>query len=75
MNAHKKLFDLVDDFPYKVNSALEYAKEKVSSLDDELRNKDIYISWTSDIYQYLENMKEKKSDIQNECSNWNTNEI
>ena len=75
MNEHKKLFELVNDFPNKVNNALEYAKEKVNSLDDDLRSKDIYVSYTSDIYQYLENMKEEKSNIQNECSNWNTNEI
>ena len=75
MNEHWKLFKLVIYFPNKVNNALEYAKEKVSSLDDDLRSKDIYVSYTSDIYQYLENMKEEKSNIQNECSNWNTNEI
>ena len=74
-NAHHKLFDLVNDFPNKVNSALEYAKEKVSSLDNDLRSNDISVSWTSDIFQYLENMKEEKSNIQNECSNWNTDEI
>ena len=75
MNEHKKLFELVNDFPNKVNNALEYAKEKVNFLDDDLKSKDIYVSYTSDIYQYLENMKEEKSNIQNECSNWNTNEI
>ena len=75
MNEHWKLFELVYDFSNKVNNALEYAKEKVNSLDDDLRSKDISVSWTSDIYQYLENMKEEKSNIQNECSNWNTNEI
>ena len=72
---HRKLFDLVYDFSNKVNNALEYAKEKVNSLDDDLRNKDICVSWTSDIYQYLENMKEKKAEIQDECLKLDTNEI
>ena len=72
---HDKLFNLALDFKEKVNSALEYAKDKINSLDNDLRDKDIFVSWTNDINQYLQNMKEKKSEIQDECSNWNTNEI
>ena len=75
INEHKKFEALLNAFPEKVDSALKEAETKTSSFDDELREKDIYVSWTSDIYSYLENMKDKKSEIQNEYSNWNIDEI
>lgn len=72
---HKKFENSVSQFKNRVNSALEEVEKKINSLDDELRNKDIYVSWSSDIYQYLSNMKDKKEEIQGEYSNWNKNEI
>ena len=75
INEHGKLMNLLDDFRNEVDGAEEEAKEKTNSLDDELRGKDIYVSWTSDIKDYLQNMKEKKSDIINEYSNFNINEV
>ena len=72
---HRKLFHLVYDFSNKVNNAFEYVKETVKYLNEDLRNKDIKVSWTSDIYQYLENMKETKAEIQDEYLKLDTNEI
>lgn len=75
INEHKNLMELLSNFRSEVDRAEEEAKEKTNSLDNELRGKDIYVSWTSDIKDYLENMREKKSDIINEYSNFNTNEV
>ena len=41
----------------------------MNSFDDDLRRKDIYASWITYVEDYLDNMKNKKSEIEDDYSN------
>ena len=75
INEHIKYIDLVSSFSSKVDKALQYISKSVNSLDDDLRNKDIYVIWTSNVEDYLDNMKYKKSEIEDDYSNYNLDDI
>ena len=74
--AHTELGDLVWDFPKKVDDALFSINDSQRRIDEELRRNDINVTWTYNLEEYLENIKKKKSEIQDEYKfNFNKDDL
>ena len=74
--AHAELGDLVWHFPKKVDDALFSINDSQRRIDEELRRNDINVTWTYNLEEYLENIKKKKSEIQDEYKfNFNKDDL
>ena len=74
--AHDELGNLVWDFPKKVDDALFSINDSQRRIDEELRRNDINVTWTYNLEEYLENIKKKKSEIQDEYKfNFNKDDL